>query len=349
MHTIYTDRHHGHATDDLVIDGQPIEYLETPARAEAILAAVRAAQLGPIAPPTDYGLAPILAVHDADFVTYLRTAYAQGAAYFGEPRPVIAGRDDVTSERAPHCPEDFPGRRDYYTYDYEDPILELTWDAAYWSAQCALTAANLVCNGNGGRTTNGVCAAYALCRPPGHHAMPDQYGGFCYLNNVAIAARYLQADGPVAILDLDYHHGNGTQAIFYADPAALFCSLHADPEWIYPFFWGRADERGTGVGLGLNHNWPLPLHIDDTAYLAVLDEALGVIKDFAPRYLLVSLGLDAAEGDLIGKFRITTDGFREIGWRVAALGLPTVIVQEGGYRIETLGDNAVAFLKAFEA
>ncbi|MFN2109262.1 MAG: histone deacetylase family protein, partial [Anaerolineae bacterium] len=143
MHIIYTDRHYGHATGNLVIDGQPIEYRETPARAEAILAAVRAARLGPVVPPTDHGLAPILAVHDADYVTYLQTAYAQSAAYFGEPRPVIAGRDDVTVDRAPICPEDFPGRRDYYTYDYEDPILEDTWDAAYWSAQCALTAADL--------------------------------------------------------------------------------------------------------------------------------------------------------------------------------------------------------------
>jgi len=339
LYTIYTDRHHGHATDNLVIDGRPIEYRETPARAEAILAAVRAAQLGPIVPPTDHGLAPILAVHDADFVTYLRTAYAQGAAYFGESRPVIAGRDDVTFARAPHCPEDFPGKRDYYTYDYEDPILALTWDAAYWAAQCALTAADYV--------RNGERAVYALCRPPGHHAMPDQYGGFCYLNNVAIAARSLQADGPVAILDLDYHHGNGTQAIFYADPAALFCSLHADPDFAYPFFWGRADERGAGAGLGLNRNWPLPVHIDEAAYLAVVDEALDVIADFAPHYVLVSLGLDAAEGDLIGKFHITTAGFHEIGRRIAALGLPTVIVQEGGYRIETLGENAVAFLGAF--
>ena len=346
MHIIYTDRHYRHATHNLVINGQSIEYHETPARAEAIRAAVRAARLGPIAPPTDHGLAPILAAHDADYVTYLRTAYAQSAAYFGEPRPVIAGRDDVTFARAPRCPEDFPGKRDYYTYDYEDPILEGTWDAAYWSAQCALTAADYVRNGE--RAANDVRAAYALCRPPGHHAMPDQYGGFCYLNNVAIAARSLQADGPVAILDLDYHHGNGTQAIFYADPTALFCSLHADPDWIYPFFWGRADERGAGAGLGLNRNWPLPVHLDDAAYLAVLDEAVRVIADFAPYYLLVSLGLDAAEGDPIGKFRITTDGFREIGRRVAALGLPTVIVQEGGYRLDTLGKNAAAFLKAFE-
>ncbi|HOT91877.1 MAG TPA: hypothetical protein PLJ78_07525 [Anaerolineae bacterium] len=193
-----------------------------------------------------------------------------------------------------------------------------------------------------------VCALPMLyVAPPGHHAMPDQYGGFCYLNNVAIAARSLQTDGPVAILDLDYHHGNGTQAIFYDDPAALFCSLHADPDLAYPFFWGRADERGSGAGLGLNHNWPLPLHIGEAEYLAVLDEALRVIADFAPRYLLISLGLDAAEGDLIGKFHITPQGFHTIGRRIAALGFPAVIVQEGGYRIETLGNNAVAFLTAF--
>lgn len=339
MNIVYTNRHHGHATDNFVVNGQPIEYRETPARAEAILAAVQAARLGPIISPTDHGLAPLLAVHDADYVAYLQTAYAQNAAYFGEARPVLAGRDDVTFDHAPHRPEDFIGLRDYYTYDYEDPILEGTWDAAYWSAQCALTAAALV--------RKGEPAVYALCRPPGHHAMPDQYGGFCYLNNIAIAARSLQADGPVAILDIDYHHGNGTQAIFYADPAALFCSLHADPDIAYPFFWGRADERGDGPGMGLNYNVPLPLRTDDATYLAALDKALRAITDFAPRYLSVSLGLDAAEGDLIGKFRITTDGFREIGRRVAALKLPTVIVQEGGYRVETLGENAVAFLWAF--
>ena len=171
MHIVYTDRHYGHATENLVIDGQPIEYREMPTRAEAILAAVRAAHLGPVVPPTDHGLVPILAVHDTNYVTYLQTAYAQSAAYFGEPRPVIAGRDDVTLDRAPSCSEDFPGRRDYYTYDYEDPILEDTWNAAYWSAQCALTAADLV--------RDGERVAYALCRPPGHHAMRDQYGGFC--------------------------------------------------------------------------------------------------------------------------------------------------------------------------
>jgi acetoin utilization deacetylase AcuC-like enzyme len=339
MNIIYTDRHQGHATDGLVVDGRPFVCRETPARAEAILAAVQAAHLGMVMPPNDHGLAPLLAAHDADYIAYVRTAYAQNAAHFGEARPLLAGRSGVTLDRAPHRPEDFTGLRDYYTYDYEDPILEGTWDAAYWSAQCALTAADLV--------RKGEPIAYALCRPPGHHAMPDRYGGFCYLNNIAIAARSLQGDGPVAILDIDYHHGNGTQAIFYDDPAALFCSLHADPNVDYPFFWGRADERGDGPGMGLNHNWPLPLRTDDATYLAALDEALHAIADFAPRYLLVSLGLDSAEGDLIGKFRITTDGFRKIGRRIAALKLPTVIVQEGGYRVETLGENAVAFLGAF--
>ncbi|HQE92592.1 MAG TPA: histone deacetylase family protein [Anaerolineae bacterium] len=341
MKIIYTDRHHHHATDGLVVEGQPFVYKETPARAEAILAAVQAARLGLVTPPADYGLAPLLAVHDADYIAYMRTAYAQNAAYCGATRPLLAGRNGVTLDRAPHCPADFISRRDYYTYDYEDPILEGTWEAAYWSAQCALTAADFV--------RRGEPVAYALCRPPGHHAMPDQYGGFCYLNNVAIAARSMQAAGPVAILDIDYHHGNGTQAIFYADPAVLFCSLHADPDVDYPFFWGRADEHGEGPGTGLNHNWPLPLQTDDALYLAALDEALNTIADFTPRYLLISLGLDAAVGDLIGKFHITTAGFREIGQQIAALKLPTVIVQEGGYRVETLGENATAFLRAFVA
>ncbi len=238
------------------------------------------------------------------------------------------------------------------------PILEGTWEAAYWSAQCALSAAEAVLAGEQ--------VAYALCRPPGHHAARDLYGGFCFLNNAAIAARDLQTHlshsrglrlgrsetGPgvrVALLDIDYHHGNGTQEIFYSDPTVLYCSLHADPDREYPYYWGGADECGEGAGEGANRNWPLPSKTGDATYLAALDEALGLIREFEARYLVISAGFDIVARDPVGGFTVTTDGLHEIGQRIAALSrhMPTVIVQEGGYLLERLGENAIAFLSAF--
>ncbi len=352
---VYTQRHKVHATDCIGDDVAAAGFKEVPARAEVILEALQAAALGSVVSPLDFGMAPILDVHTSEYVEFLRTAYRRNADYLGHPAPVFARRTEVTAQRSSRRPsdDDFAALRDYYTFDYEDPILEGTWEAAYWATQCALTAA--------ARVQAGERVAYALCRPPGHHATADQYGGFCYLNHVAIAARFLlrrsgtrrfpmhQVGERVAILDLDYHHGNGTQSIFYADPAVLYCSLHADPAVEYPHYWGHASERGDGEGLGTIYNHPLPLHTGDALYLAALDKVLNTIADFAPQFLLVSLGLDIADGDLIGKFHITRGGVAEIARRVAALGLPTLIVQEGGYNLATLGQNVAAFLGAFSS
>jgi len=289
--------------------------------------------------PTNHGLEPILAVHNADFVAFLRTIYADSAAYFGEASPVFTWT--FATRHAGRKPRSFLGLKGYYAFGFGTPILEGTWTAAYWSVQCALTAADLVCAGEQ--------AAYALCRPPGHHAAADLYGGFCYLNNAAIAARHLQGKdmARIAILDIDYHHGNGTQAIFYADPAVLYCSLHAHPDDDYPYYWGAADECGIGPGAGTNRNWPLPPGTSNASYLAALDEALLAVRAFAPRYLVVSAGFDTAGQDTIGRFELTTEGLREVGGRIAGLALPTVVVQEGGYSLERLGQDAVAFLRAF--
>ena len=336
MRIIYSDKHQLHDTAHLLYDGRPFATAEVPARAEAILSAVQAAGLGPVQPPADHGLAPLHAVHAPDFVEHLRTVYAEHAAFFNKPDPVFA--EIFHTRGARHTPDSFVGRLGYYAYGFGTPIATGTWEAAYWSAQCALTAADHV------RATGET--AYALCRPPGHHAMHAQYDGFCYLNNAALAARAL---GPqVAILDIDYHHGNGTQEIFYSDPNVLFCSLHADPEVEYPYYWGGADERGEGPGAGLNRNWPLPAGTEDAAYLHALDEAVAVIGAFKPRYLVLSAGLDIAAEDPVGGFAVTRDGFRAIGQRIAALHVPAVIVQEGGYLLEQLGSNAVALLEAFK-
>jgi acetoin utilization deacetylase AcuC-like enzyme len=335
MRIIYTERHKLHATDNLRRDGNPIIIEELPARAEIILSALQAGSIGPVSPPTDHGLDPILAVHDRDFVDFLRGVHAERAARRKTIAPVFA--DTPAPRHFRRKPRSWLGLTGYYAFGHDDPIVAGTWEAAYWSAQCALSAVDTV--------RAGERAAYALCRPPGHHATVDSYGGFCYLNNAAIAARFL--DAPVAILDIDYHHGNGTQEIFYTDPSVLFCSLHAHPDDNYPYYWGAADERGADAGEGFNRNWPLPQRTDDARYLATLEEALTAIDGFRPRALVLSAGLDIAADDPLGGFRVTADGFRQIGQRIAALNLPTVIVQEGGYLLHRLGENALALLQAF--
>jgi acetoin utilization deacetylase AcuC-like enzyme len=213
------------------------------------------------------------------------------------------------------------------------------------ASQAAVTAAAHVA------ATGGV--AYSLGRPPGHHAGRDFYGGFCYLNHAAVAAKYLQgkANGRVATLDIDYHHGNGTQEIFYSDPTVLSCSLHADPRQDYPFYWGAANERGDGDADGTNVNLPLPIGTTDAAYLKSLEKALQVIADFAPAALVVSCGFDLMAGDPVprdGGFCITVEGLKSIARQIRPLQLPTVIVQEGGYNVARLGEYAVAVLESFD-
>ena len=336
MRIIYTEQHKLHNTDAVEVEGNPFQTEELPVRAEIILEAVQNAQLGPVVAPVDHGLAPVLAVHDPDYVTFLRTAHAESAAFWGEASPVFTWTFAV--RHAARKPKSVVGLKGYYAFGWGSPILEGTWQAAYWSAQCALTAADGLMAGQS------VC--YALCRPPGHHAAADLYGGFCYLNNAAIAARHLQRNGErVAILDVDYHHGNGTQLIFYGDPRVLYCSLHVHPDADYPYYWGESDELGQGPGQGTNRNWPLPPGTGDAHYLAVLDEALAVVRAFRPQYLIVSAGFDTVEGDPAGGFGLTCAGLASVGEKIAALNLPTLIVQEGGYLLDTLGRAAVAFLQ----
>jgi acetoin utilization deacetylase AcuC-like enzyme len=220
----------------------------------------------------------------------------------------------------------------------ESPIHPGTWQAAYWSAMCAVTGAKIL--------EGGELSAFALCRPPGHHATRDAHGGFCFLNNAAIAASQLQPR--VAILDIDYHHGNGTQEIFYNDPNVFFCSLHAHPDEGHPQRLGLPNERGDGPGKGYNHNWILPKMVEDRDYLATLDRALEKINGYQPQYLIISAGFDTAADDPVGGFLVSQTGIQSISARIASLKLPTLIILEGGYQIETLGMNVVAFLKEFE-
>jgi acetoin utilization deacetylase AcuC-like enzyme len=238
-------------------------------------------------------------------------------------------------------PAGISGSLGYFSFDASTPIMAGTWDAALGAAQCAMTAAALVAEGER--------AAYALCRPPGHHAARSTYGGYCYLNNAALAAQSLRdaGCGRVTVIDVDYHHGNGTQEIFWERDDVQFVSLHGDPETEYPWFMGYADERGAGRGEGYTLNLPLPAGTGWDAYAAALDTALAAIRRYAPEALVVSLGVDTFAADPISSFKLESRHYPLLGERIAALGLPTVLVQEGGYAVAEIGTNVAGVLGAF--
>lgn len=340
---VYYPEHEGHDPAGLhpYQPHFPTYYAEVAERGRLIYQAVQAANLGPIIRPEDFGRSPILATHTAELVTLLETAYEKLAKIEGRSRPVIP--DTFSLHRpANRRSLSFYGQLGNHCFDTSSPIFEQTWNVAYWSAQVALTAASRAFVEGG--------VAYALCRPPGHHASANLYGGFCYLNNVAIAADWLsRAAKRVAIVDVDYHHGNGTQAIFYERDDVFFSSLHVHPDLDYPYFWGYEDEVGSGRGQGYNLNSPLPLATTEESYLEALHRALLPVVAYQPDYLLISLGLDTAEGDPVGGFRLQTESFAKMGRLFADLALPTIIVQEGGYLLPALGQNVVAFLSAWKA
>ncbi len=226
----------------------------------------------------------------------------------------------------------------YYCFDTATPLTRNTFDAAKSAVDCALTAAELL-------PREGL--VYALCRPPGHHAEQETFGGYCYFNNLALAARLLSPWGRIAILDLDFHHGNGTQDIFYDSAEVFTASIHGDPEQTFPYFSGFSDEKGAGEGFGANLNLPLSPGASFERFLSRLDEALTEIRNFRPRALLLAVGFDNSKGDPAGSFDLYPKHYPVIAQRVASLGYPTLIIQEGGYRTETLGRNAVSFLRAF--
>jgi acetoin utilization deacetylase AcuC-like enzyme len=194
---------------------------------------------------------------------------------------------------------------------------------------------------------NGEGAAFALCRPPGHHAGRDYAGGYCFINNASVAANWLSAQGKVAVLDVDYHCGNGTQDIFYRRRDVLTISIHADPNYEYPYYAGYADETGADAGLGFHRNFPLERGADDARYLSALEEALTLVREFAPKHVVVSVGMDIYAEDPLGKIGVSTEGIGEIGGRISRLDLPTAIIMEGGYNNEALGRNINKFLSPF--
>ncbi len=316
-------------------------YSEVAARGLAIVEALQEAKLGPLLEPTDWGEAPLLAVHAPELVKLLRDAYARMVheVHGGNHHPRVVLPETFAVRRTLQAaPQSIWAHLGYHCYDTSSPIFAQTWTAVYWAAQVALSGAQALLEGES--------LAYALCRPPGHHAGRDMFGGFCYLNNAAIAAQQLAAAGArVAMLDVDYHHGNGTQEIFYSRGDLLTVSLHADPHHEYPYFWGHADERGEGDGAGANLNLPLPVRADLPTYLAALEQAVQRVRAFGPDFVVVSLGVDTYEGDPVGGFQLNQASFVRVGARLREVAAPTLVVQEGGYALPALGTNVVNVLR----
>ena len=318
---------------------------ENPQRAELIRAALVANGCFEVVEPAEWGTAPIEAVHDPGLVRFLDSAWAEYQREVGPTHDVVpdvfampglrAGMDAGAGE-----PSRASARLGWWCYETTTPITEGTYQAARSAVDVALSAAAAVLDGEP--------IAYGLCRPPGHHAATTLYGGYCFFNNAAIAANHIGSStgSRVAVLDVDYHHGNGTQQIFYERDDVAFVSLHGDPRRAYPYHTGYIDESGAGRGRGSTTNLPLAARTDDDAYLAALDQALDAVDAFDPAVVVVSLGLDTFGGDPICDLALTTDGFRRCGAAVAARRRPLVVLQEGGYAGEALGANAVAWLTA---
>jgi acetoin utilization deacetylase AcuC-like enzyme len=345
MQVVYTDAHRAHDPDLASFYGRLAPVVEVPGRAESIHDALAADKAFTFVGPSEHGTGPITAVHDPGLVAFLERAWSDWQADPAAreiPRIIpemFLHPAVVEGMGAPPAQPSVFGRQAVWTFDASTPVVAGTYGAARAAVDVALTAADLV--------LAGAPAAYGVCRPPGHHATRAAFGGFCYLNNAAIAAEHLvRASGEqVAILDLDYHHGNGTQQLFYARGDVLYASLHADPARAYPYLTGYRDEVGSGQGLGATMNVPLPEGTDDDAYLAALEPALLRVARFPGSVLVVSLGFDTYEHDPICDLALTTEGYHRLGARVSEVGKSLVVLQEGGYDVTRLGSNARAWLR----
>ena len=339
MKTFYSEKHKLRDAKTELYGGQLVQPFERPSRAEYIRDRVAEVGLGPIVTPDDFGMGPILKVHDADFVQFLQEAWAlwEKEGFKGEALPTCWPSRRMSNKK----PTFIEGQLGFYALASETSYTDGTWEAAYASAQVALSATQEVLSGE---------HAFALCRPPGHHAAYDMYGGYCFLNNAAVSAQYMRDNGKkrVAIVDVDFHHGNGTQDIFYAREDVFFASLHGDPMDAFPHFLGHADEIGTGRGIGFNHNFPMPPGTSFEAWRTALANALDKVAAFNADAIIISLGVDTFESDPISFFKLKSPDFITYGADIAALNLPTLFVMEGGYDISEIGLNTVNVLTGFE-
>ena len=340
MKTVYTKNHILRNSKTELFGGELVKPFERPERMEYILSEIKTRKLGPILDPVNFDMDIIYKIHDKKYVDFLNNAWNEWVAlgFKGEAIPTVYPSRSMNSDVVPTFIE---GKLGYYCLANETSISEGTVEAAYESVKVALTAADML---------DEEKSVFALCRPPGHHASKDQYGGYCFFNNVAIAAEKLKEKGAkrIFILDIDFHHGNGTQAIFYDRSDVFFVSLHGDPKDAFPHFLGHADEKGSGEGLGYNCNYPMPPGTPYDVWTKSLDDSISKIQNFSPDALIVSLGVDTYEKDPISFFKLKSDDFFDVGRKIASINLPTLFVMEGGYAIKEIGVNTVNTLKGFE-
>ncbi|MYL22933.1 histone deacetylase family protein [Halomonas alkaliantarctica] len=340
MLTFHSDKTSLRQANTELHDGTLVTPFESPERVALILACLKQAQLGEIREPPALGLAPVLAVHDRGYVDFLQSCWQrwQAAGHAGE---AMANIWPARTLRGDRIPKSVSGQLGYYALAAETAITDGTFEAAMASKDVALAAvAHTLASGE---------PSFGLCRPPGHHAAFDQFGGYCFFNNAAIAAQYARDAGKkrVAILDVDFHHGNGTQQIFFDRDDVLFVSIHGDPAVTFPYYLGYADETGRGPGEGFNVNYPLPPGTDVATWLATLDLALADIQAFDPELVVISLGVDIFEGDPISAFTFKNYDFVTLGERLASLKRPTTFLLEGGYAVADIGVNVVNVLRGF--
>jgi acetoin utilization deacetylase AcuC-like enzyme len=344
MITISSPQHALHAPQTEFYRGERVPCFESPARLDFVLNELAARGHELRTPDTD-SMVALLKIHSPAYLAFLQTAWQQWLALspgnadvqpFPSVWPVRTLRHDVE-------PENFIAKLGLYSMDNGTPLVAGTWAAVKGGADAAASAAALV--------SRGERSVFCATRPPGHHAGADFMGGYCFLNNAAVAAEALLASGcqRIAVLDVDFHHGNGTQSIYYNRSDVLFVSLHGDPQAAYPFYLGHADELGAGDGLGFNLNFPLPAGTTAERWFAALDAACERVKSYRADALVVSLGLDTFAGDPISSFKLQSPDFEKLGHRLAGLGLPAVLILEGGYAAQALGVNAVNVLSGFEA
>ena len=339
MKVVYSEEHRQHFPQGELWGGELVTPFERPSRMEYILRRLNDRGFTEICGPGRLDMSVVRKVHDKGYLKFLETAWSewQAAGFRGE----IIASGFPARRMQQRAPRHIDGKAGYYALAAETAITAGTWAAAQASAAVALTAQKLVAGGEP--------AAFALCRPPGHHAAADLYGGYCFLNNAAIAAQaFLDAGAErVAVLDIDFHHGNGTQDIFYCRSDVLFCSLHGRPEDAFPYFLGYKDETGDGAGEGFNANYPMPPGTAFNDWGKALDEACRRIRRYGPDILVVSLGVDTYKDDPISFFKLESEDFRSCGGRLSKLKRPTLFVMEGGYAVEAIGLNAVNVLEGF--
>ena len=339
MKIFYSDSHVLHHPKAELHRGQMIDPHEGPHRMDLLLLGMARAGFKDFLSAPVFDETSLQGVHTSDYIEFIKTAWERwdAAGYAGDVLPMSYPHQT----RRDRPPEDIDGAAGYFASSSDTVITKTSWDAVQAVAACSVAAANAV--------SDGANSSFALIRPPGHHAGADYMSGYCILNNCAIAAQALRKNGAqrVAILDVDFHHGNGTQDIFYERDDVLFTSIHGHPDHHFPYFWGHKDETGAGAGLGFTVNYPLPAGTAYEPWSAALRDAAKRISRFKADVLVVSLGVDTFVNDPISSFKLKTTDYPLYGAIIAQLGLPTVFIMEGGYGVPEIGDNVASVLTGF--